>query len=310
MIFNKFVHAISYLFLIGAGLLCFFLILNGARSSGTLAKFYWFEANTNGFNNAPIITRWYNYRFCGVMGGNLVDCSKSVAAQAFSPRDNFGASSAMPSTFLNDRDAYYYLSRVGWAMLLIGLFFLILTIIPATVILFKTVTSMAIWLTVGTWTSLFFILLAACLYTGCYAKAKKGFHSQGRRGKMGPRNFAFIWTSVFLLLVDAIWASVTLGLHRRKKSRDSGTYGGGFHDNTSSSEGHMDKSTFNSEKPRSRTFFTKLRTKRELMHPHAHSPTRDQAVPADEVEYETREYAVQQPVQPVQPVANVNETMA
>ncbi|QLQ79425.1 hypothetical protein HG537_0C00720 [Torulaspora globosa] len=314
MMFKKFVHAISYLFLLGAGLLCFFLILSGARSSGTLAKFYWFEANTNGFNNAPMRTRWYNYQWCGVVRGQLVNCSKRVADQAFSPRDNFGASPEMPKTFLNNRDTYYYLSRVGWAMLLIGLFFIVLTIIPATVILFKTVTSMAICLTVGTWTALFFILLSACLYTGCYAKAKKGFHSEGRYAKMCPRNFAFIWTSVFLLLVDAIWAAVTLGLHGKKKykeyTRETGGYGAGYHNNSSSSDGHMDKSTYSSEKPRNRTFFTKLRTKRELMHPHAHSPTRDQAGPADEVEYETRDYVVtQQPVQqPVQQPTNVNET--
>lgn len=311
MMFRKFVHAISYLFLLGAGLLCFFLILSGARSSGTLAEFYWFEANTLGFNNAPVRTRWFNYQWCGVMrGGQLVDCSSRVPAQSFSPRDQFGASPEMPTTFLNNRDTYYYLSRVGWAMLLIGLFFLVLTIIPATVILFKTVTSMAIWLTVGTWTTLFFITLAACLYTGCYAKAVRGFHSKGRYAKMCPRNFAFIWTSVFLLLVDAIWASVTLGLHGKKKykeyTRDSGNYGAGYHNNSSSSDGH-DKSTYSSEKPRNRTFFTKLRTKREL---HAHSPTRDQEAPTDEVQYETREYAVQPVQQPVQQPANVNETTA
>lgn len=307
MIFKKFVHALSFLFLLGAGLLCFFLILSGARSTGTLSEFYWFVADTNGFNSAPARTMWFNYQWCGVENGKLFDCSDRVAAQAFSPRDNFGASSEMPTTFLNNRDTYYYLSRVGWAMLLIGLFSIVLTIIPATVMIFKTITSMAIWNTIGNWTSLFFILLSACLYTGCYAKAKVGFDGRSRFSKLGPRNFAFIWTSVFLLLLTAIWATITVGIHGKNKfkdyARESGSYGGGFHNNSSSADTHMDKSTFNSEKPpRNRAFFTKLRTKKKLMQ----SPSQEHGEPADEVEYVTRDYVVQQ--QPAAVTANANST--
>lgn len=292
MIFKKFVHALTFLFLLGAGLLTFFLILSGGRPGGTLKNFYWFEADTSGFNNAPALTRWYNYDWCGYANGDAVNCSGKMPAQPFSPRDNFGRSDAMPSTFLNNRNAYYYLSRVAWAMLLIGLVFIVGAIIPALVAIFKVATPLAIWSTVSTWIAFFFILLAACLYTGCYAKAKDAFHDDGRRGKLGAKNFGFLWTTVFLLLVNTIWTTVTVVLHRKNKRNqygDSEAYAGY---NTSSIDTHNDKSTYNSEKPpqhQTGTFFTRLRTKKKMMR------TQD-TEPAEDVEYTTREDVVQQPV--------------
>lgn len=301
MIFKKFVHALTFIFLLGAGLLTFFLILSGGRPGGTLKNFYWFEADTSGFNSAPALTRWYNYRWCGYADGQTSGCSSTVPAQAFSPRDNFGRSDEMPTSFLNNRDTYYYLSRVAWAMLLIGLLFLVSAIIPAVVMIFKTITVMAVWSTVSTWIAFFFILLAACLYTGCYAKAKVAFDGRNRYSKLGPRNFAFLWTTVFLLLVNTIWSTITVAIHGKNKYRDyreSDHYAGGAgtYNNSSSMDTHNDKSTYDSEKHHpNRTFFTRLRTKKKMMH------SQEQGEPTEEVQYVTRDY--------VSP-SNVDDTVA
>ena len=217
MFFKRFVHFLTFLFLLGAGLLTFFVILSGAHSTGTLENFYWLQADTSGFNSAPDTTRWYNYDWCGYESGHNFNCSSKSAAKPFSPKDNFGASSNMPLTFLNNRDTYYYLSRVGWAMLLIGLFFIVLAIVPLLVNIFKIIPGVAIFSTVNCWLAFFFILLSACLYTGCYVKARKAFHHDGRSAKLGANNFAFIWTSVFLLLVNSIWTTITATLHNKHK---------------------------------------------------------------------------------------------
>lgn len=222
--------AIALLFLAGALVMSYFLILSGGRSGGVLKNFYWLEANTTGFNNAPDTTRWFNYDFCAWANNNLHNCSHKAPAKPFSPRDNFGASPLMPSSFLNNRNAYYYLSRVGWAMLLIAVFF-------ETVGLFTHLWSLfskgklgrisSITNTVFHWCALFFITLAACLLTGCHAKAKKAFHSENRHAKMGVKNFAFLWTTVFLLLLTSVWSIVSTILKKRESRNTTNYYSTG-----------------------------------------------------------------------------------
>ncbi|CAI4049644.1 uncharacterized protein SKDI_14G1320 [Saccharomyces kudriavzevii IFO 1802] len=209
MSYKKFVYFINFFFLLGATLLAFFLILAGGRNTGVLKNFYWFQAFTSGFNSAPSMTRWYNYNWCGWQSlGQAVNCSSKMAAQPFSPRDNFGSSPLMPATFLNNRNTYYYLSRVGWAMLLIGLLFLLITLVSVIVNMIKYTRATASLTTALSWITLFFMTLSACLYTGCYAKAVKAFHREDRDARLGPKNFGFIWTTVFLLIVNAICSTV------------------------------------------------------------------------------------------------------
>ena len=137
---------VSLLFLLGATIMTFFLILSGARNTGILKNFYWIEATTAGFNDASNMTRWFNYEFCGYSNGQLFNCSSKAPAKPFSPKDNFGSNPLMPTSFLNDRDAYYYLSRVGWAMLLIAVFCEVMTLIPQIITVFKHIRSLSILL--------------------------------------------------------------------------------------------------------------------------------------------------------------------
>ncbi|QLG74241.1 hypothetical protein HG535_0G01250 [Zygotorulaspora mrakii] len=287
---EKFVQVLNLLFLLGAGLLGFFLILSGGKSGGVLDGFYWFEADTSGFNDAPQLTRWYNYDWCAVRDNQVTNCSSRAPATAFSPRDNFGRSNEMPTTFLDNRNAYYYLSRVGWAMLLIGLFYIVLSIIPAIVLLFKSSVAMHIWHNLAIWAALLFVLLSACLYTGCYVKARSGFNSEGRHSKLGAKMFAFIWTTSFLLMWNAAWAVAGAVLSKRDRYNAYGrgeVYGTGATYNSSSSDGHMDKSTYNSEQQHNRgRFFTRLGAKNKSANPAT-------TAEPDEVEYTTTDYVTQ-----------------
>ncbi|CCD25668.1 uncharacterized protein NDAI_0F03500 [Naumovozyma dairenensis CBS 421] len=211
MSYKRFVQFLHLFFLLGAGLLVFFLILSGARETGVLKHFYWFQATTYLMTDEGNMTRWYNYRYCSLswFANQPINCSPSAAATPFSPLDNFGSTRYIPSSFVDHRDTYYYLSRVGWAMLLISLFLIISTIILSIVRLFmmrdRIVSRMTV---VFHWLSFFFILLTACLYTGCYAKAKNVFNNAGRAARLGPNNFGFLWTSVFLLLLTSYLASI------------------------------------------------------------------------------------------------------
>ncbi|CCF56201.1 hypothetical protein KAFR_0A07670 [Kazachstania africana CBS 2517] len=299
MEYKKLVHIVNLLFLLGAGLLSWFLILSGAREGGTLRKFYWFQAETTGFNDAPDSTRWYNYNWCGWDNGvaNSYHCSSRRPAEPFSPRDNFGSNDIMPSTFLNNRDTYYYLSRVAWAMLLIGLFFIMLVIIPQIVNIFfsSRMIGFSAIAVAFSWAALFFILLAACLYTGCYEKARRAFKHDGRFARLGKNNFAFIWTTVFLLLVSSIWTTIDTAHVGYRYAKD------GFSNNANNDTNNYDNAYYNSY-PRAEndnnvvndrtssdsepnehtspaqqpTFFTKMRTKKHVKKANASEPDEQQ----------------------------------
>ena len=71
--------------------------------------------------------------------------------------------------------------------------------------------------TATSWITLFFMTLSACLYTGCYAKAVKAFHHENRDARLGPKNFGLIWTTVFLLIVNAICSTAMVVIHKRNE---------------------------------------------------------------------------------------------
>ncbi|KAL3229253.1 SUR7 family protein FMP45 [Nakaseomyces bracarensis] len=258
MQYKKFVNAIVTLFIMGAGVMSFFLILSGARDGGTLKNFYWFEANTDGFNDAPTVTRWYNYMYCGYQDGHTYDCSSRGADKPFSPKDNFGESDNMPRTFIDKRKTYYYLSKVGWAMLLISLFFTVIAIIPVFMSVFLQKKAMSVVSCTFCWISWFFITLAACLYTGCYAKAKKAFHHDNRHAKMGVKCFALLWTTVFLMMICSIWTLVDAITHKKYEQK--------YRTNEVYTETEVVSPVVPEVEPQHtrRTFFTKLRTKKKV----------------------------------------------
>ncbi|SCW03978.1 LAFE_0H03224g1_1 [Lachancea fermentati] len=240
MRFKKSVSSLFCLFLLGSGLLSFFVILSGARHSGVLKNFYWLEADTSGFNSAPDRTKWFNYNWCGSQDGVLANCSNNRAAMPFSPRDNFGSSTQLPGAFMDDANTYYYLSRVGWAMLLIGLTYIVCAIIPMFMSIFTLAFGCTLFTVLATWLAWFFITLAACLYTGCYVKARNVFHDNGRVARLGVKNFAFIWTSVALLTMCAIWSTVLVSVSRKLAKRNQGF---GYDSADSANTYGMEKST-------------------------------------------------------------------
>ncbi|QEU58309.1 Fmp45 [Kluyveromyces lactis] len=265
MKFKGFVSSLSLLFLLGSGLLTFFVILSGARTTGVLDKFYWFEADTSGLPGAPDTTRWFNYHWCAYENGEIGSCSDKQADLPFSPRDNFGNSPDLPASFRDNRNTYYYLSRVGWAMLLIGLFFVVLTLIPMLLSFFKVGVG-AVLSTVSIWLALFFITLAACLYTACYVKGRNTFRDAGRSASMNTKMFAFLWTSVFLLLLSSFWSiilSVTIGVQKVKGANTYQPYEGtSSHDDSYNVDKHTYESGVN-DNNRQNIKWWKLRYKKK-----------------------------------------------
>ncbi|CCC71056.1 hypothetical protein NCAS_0G01690 [Naumovozyma castellii] len=205
MNYKRFVEYINLFLLLTATLLLIFLMLSGATTTGVLQHFFWLQATTAGFNMASNITKWYNYRSCGLSWFEIgiMTCSRTRAAYPFSPLDNFGFSPNIPSSFVKHRDTYFFLSRIAWGMLFLGFIFVITTLILSLFSLSRPSNRIFV-----PWAPLFlhccaffFILLSAALYTGCFVKGKEVFANAKRNARLGTNNFVFIWVSVGILLV-------------------------------------------------------------------------------------------------------------
>ncbi|KAL6930025.1 hypothetical protein ACO0SA_001432 [Hanseniaspora valbyensis] len=217
---RKVLDLIFVFLLAGAGLLAFFVILCGAKTTGVLAKFYWLKADTSGIPNASSETYWLNYMSCskGNSSSDYVSCSGKQAAYPFSPRNNFGTTTNVPSKFVDDRNKYYYLSRVGWSMWLVGLLCLVICLIPMLVSLCLSVPLVFVASTLLVWSAWFYLALGASLWTSAFVLGKQAFNDDGRSAHLGVKLFAFIWTTVFIVTLCALWQPISGFLAKKYKN--------------------------------------------------------------------------------------------
>ncbi|KAK9313513.1 SUR7/PalI family-domain-containing protein [Lipomyces starkeyi] len=199
---NILLKLLPFILLSGATLLLLFIILAGIKDSSPLNRIFYFEADTSGIGNAPPTSRWTLWNVCGVSNGLNSDCRSNKPAYAFQPDVNFGSTSGVPSTILNNHSTYYYLSRFSFA------FFLIATIFSGFAFLsglFALFSRLATAVTAGlALAALITDIIASSLATALYVKARGAFHSEGRSAHLGVKLFAFAWTSVACLILCSV----------------------------------------------------------------------------------------------------------
>lgn len=212
----RWIFILSLIALLGSGLLQFFTILCGASTGSVLGKWYWLQADTSGIPGANSITRWTSYTSCGVNNGRNFDCSSSQAAYPMSPVANFGTTDGVPDGLQSKHGSTYYLSKTGWAFLLIGLFFTVLTIVPTIVSMFSKSTKFKGISSIASLLAMLFMILSASLLTAAYVKARNAFRSAGSSTKLGSTMFGFLWASVVLLFLSTILSATGCFAGRRK----------------------------------------------------------------------------------------------
>ncbi|KAI3405141.1 FMP45 [Candida oxycetoniae] len=218
---------IPFFFLLGSALLLILTIINGAGTSSVLGKFYWSETDTSGLSGAPgDRTRWTFYRTCQVENGHNANCGSSKAAYPYSPRDNFGDSPDLPSSFRDNRDTYYYLSRCGWAFILIGLFFVVVALfsIPLNFcfVIGGTIS------TISTSLSLLFTITAACLITAAHVKGRNAFNKAGYHTTLSAKSFGILWAAVACLIICLATSIVAIWGTKRGNRKRFGTGVAGY----------------------------------------------------------------------------------
>lgn len=153
-----------------------------------------------------------------------------------SPAANFDTIVGVPDGLKNAHGETYHLSKAGWAFLLIGLFFTLLSIVPTLVSLCLPNVKVLNAITgAANIAALLFTTLAASLLTPAYVIARNKFRSAGASTHLGQTMIAFVWTSVFLLFLSAIFSGVgcfATGGKREKRYSENNYETNSSHDET------------------------------------------------------------------------------
>ncbi|ODV88107.1 hypothetical protein CANARDRAFT_26263 [[Candida] arabinofermentans NRRL YB-2248] len=213
--------SVPILLLLGA-LLCFFLtILTGATEKSILKHFYWLEADTSSYSTSNSHSRWTNYGLCSVVDGSNTNCGSNAPAYPFSPADNFQSTDNLPSSFIHNRDTYFYLSRIGYGFALVGIFTLVLAFVPIVIFLITGGMSLPALILFGI--ALLFIFTSVILSTACYVKGRNTFHNDHVSSHLGAKTFGVAWATVACLLL-----MIPFLVLNKSKSGYGGGRGGGY----------------------------------------------------------------------------------
>lgn len=243
--------ALNLLLLAGTTLLLVLVILSGSTDHYPFNNFYWVRANTSAISGAYSESAWTFWGVCEY--GNFSNC-KTGPAYPLSPVDNFGTSTGVPTDFKDNRDTYYYLSRFGFAFLLIGLCFSgFAFLIDLFGFCFLVVDKVAIGLVV---VALFFIAGGAALQTAVTVLAKNAFSDAGDSPKIGVKNMGLMWGAVAAILLVFFNTCAANIANSYKKHIDrvhqQNTYNDGYYNNAGE-EQHQgtlaDDSSFTREAP-------------------------------------------------------------
>lgn len=194
---------LSSLLILGSFACLILTLITGAKTTSGISKFYWLETDCSKYPGSPIqgTCRWTSYSLCGVDSkGKNVDCTSSRAGYPFSPKDNFNSNKSIPAPFMNSRNKYYYMSRIGWAFSVIGLYFLLCSFVMIIVWLILGKLGWLFW-----WiyfVSFIFVAVSAALSTAVFSSGKGVFNHNGNSAKLGSRVLVTTWVTVGAYIVN------------------------------------------------------------------------------------------------------------
>ncbi|KAF2966915.1 hypothetical protein GQX73_g6668 [Xylaria multiplex] len=213
---------LSLIFLAGATVLLFFVVLSGITRTSPLGQTYFLSADTSGISGARSVSRWTYFRICGE--GN-VDCGRAFP----DPPVGWAWSANPQGTNLPERligsygsgttsYTYFYLWRFGWVFYLVALFFTILAFFSGFVACCGRLGSAVAGLI--SFVALFFHTVAASLMTATFVKMRDEFNSVGRDAQIGRYAFGFTWGAWAALFIAT--ALFCVGIRSKKDNFATG----------------------------------------------------------------------------------------
>lgn len=210
---------ISLIFVAGAVLLHFFVLLAGAVNGSPVNNIYFLQADTSAITGAPATSRWTFWNQDPVDSNGLTMINGIHPAWPFDPQTNFGTQTGVPQPFIGT-NYYYYMTRFMFAFNLIALFFAVCALFLGLLALCSRIGSYLS--SVMTFIALIFEALTAVLMTTAYVKGRDIFNQNNMTATIGQYAFGFMWAAVACLFL----ASVLFCVGGAASKKDDG-YGGG-----------------------------------------------------------------------------------
>lgn len=215
---------IQTILLAGLTLLLLFIILSGSVNSFPFNRFYWLQADTSAISGAPNTSRWTFWGLTENINGKnkKVDLSP---AYPISPVDNFGTTQNVPSSFIDNRDTYFYLSRFAFAFFWIAFG---LSCVSLALSLFELCSFSLLRLNSFFITTVFFFTAAAGSFiTATIVMAKNAFSDDDKDTSIGVKNMSLTWTSVFIaiILFFIAWSSYITTSYKKYRARTAAAKG-------------------------------------------------------------------------------------
>ncbi|EAU32337.1 conserved hypothetical protein [Aspergillus terreus NIH2624] len=190
-------------FTASALLLMFLTLLGGARNSIPLNEIYLLQVDTSNIPGAPALSRWTFWNICAVNDNGKSECGTSYPDFPFDPPShrNFGTTTNIPPAFIGTSH-YFLTSRFSWPFLIIALFFAVVSLFTGFLAMCTRIGSYISSLMA--WIALVFQIIATCLMTAVFVQGRNKFNANGQSARLGVKSFAFMWTSVALLIISCV----------------------------------------------------------------------------------------------------------
>ncbi|KAI0426930.1 SUR7/PalI family-domain-containing protein [Xylaria sp. FL1042] len=197
---------LSLIFLGGATVLLFFVVLSGVTRTSPLRQTYFLSADTSGITGARSVSQWTYFRICGQ--GNL-DCGHSWPDPPVGwAWDKNPTGANLPERLIGSYGGgttsytYYYLWRFGWVFYLLSLLFTVLAFFTGFVACCGRLGSAIAGMMSSV--ALFFHTVAASLMTATFVKMRDQFNSAGRSAQIGKYAFGFTWGAWAALFIATV----------------------------------------------------------------------------------------------------------
>ncbi|KAI8946542.1 SUR7/PalI family-domain-containing protein [Xylaria longipes] len=213
---------ISIVFLGGAAVLLFFVVLSGITRISPLRQTYFLSADTSGISGARAVSQWTYFRICG--DGNT-DCSHhwpdAPVGWAWSkdptgdnlPKHVIGSYGAGTTS-----EQYFYLWRFGWVFYLLALIFTVFAFFTGFLACFGRLGHAIAGMM--SFVALFFHTVAASLMTATFVRMRDQFNIAGRSAHIGVHAFGFTWGAWAALFIAT--TLFCIGIRAKKDDRIGG----------------------------------------------------------------------------------------
>lgn len=206
MLLRRFLTLVPLLLLAASSFMLILINVSGATTDNSFLNRFYFSSVTTTEE-----TRWTMYALCAPVGDGKVYCSSKKPAYPFLPKDNFGED-VVPAEFVKNRNTYFYLLRVGYAMFLLALPFAVLSLLPVLCSCFLAGFISAFLASCVVGSALFFSVLGAAFKTAAHVKGTNAFKKAGYTASLGTLMFVLMWMTVAFLLVSYLWM-IFIGVH-------------------------------------------------------------------------------------------------